>query len=251
MAKIVFTNPPTQPLIKQPKDTGPTSIPESFSPFSFTKPANPFANNNIKFKYDLNIADLASSLGINAEHLWKFWQNPVKTQFMKDTQDLIGGPGTTGLGNNTIGSFFGLPVFGRLSLSISNPNLSLNIYLDNCWVTITQKKNILKTPVNGYRGMIHEVLSIFDYDIKIEGLYAGEQPENYGPANSADQDMLQDLITIANWSSDVKIQHIITDKCNIQNILIDEIEFNQSKDYSNIIYFKITACDSSSLPIAY
>ena len=186
---INFTNPPPEPTPKQPKSgSGLIFDSTQLSPYNLPRgswnfPKNP--NPNIKFKYDLNIVDLAQEFGLNMDRLI----NPFHFSSLQQGGDMITVQGEQS--ELPTSSYFGLPVFGRLTLSVNTKNFTKSVDLDNCWVTINQKKNIIKTPVNGYRGTIHEILSIFDYDIKIEGIHAGETPENYGPLDTTKQEYLE------------------------------------------------------------
>jgi hypothetical protein len=208
-------------------------------------------NHNIKFKYDLNLADIAKHLGLNASQLIPYVMTPSQI----NRESLV----TQERASLPTGSQFGLPVFNQITLWPSNdPSVDIVKYakLNTAFITVNQKKNIIKTPVPGYRGTVKEILSIYDYDIKIEGIFAGNGPENYiagdasinvGPNN----DILNNLIWICNYAGDINIGSDYLQKYGITLISIDEAEFNQSKDYSNLIYYKITCCDSDILPIAY
>ena len=152
-------------------------------------------------------------------------------------------------------NIFGLPVFNTVYLEVINNNYVIDkkINLECCFVKVNQVKNMVKTPINGYRGTVKEILSIYDYDITLTGMIAGDKVESYlhkDPETLEDQ--LETLSWLCNYAGDLTIYNqYLQDYFNVNIVSVNDSTFEQSPNYSNIVFFTINACDSDIYPIAY
>jgi hypothetical protein len=204
--------------------------------------------NKIKYNYDLNLIDIANRFGLNYNTLFRYKMDPESFNKMKLKQ----------IEQQSLpqSSLFGLPIFNNIYLSIQDSanNIFKHINLDCAFITVNQTKNMVKTPISGYRGTIKEILSILDYDVKIEGIFSGDDYNSYDKVDNKlnDNDVFKSLVDICNYAGDVSIQNdFLINKFGINTISIDEVEFSQSHDYSNLIFYTISACDSDLFPISY
>ena len=98
-------------------------------------------------------------------------------------------------------------------------------------------------------------MSINGYNIKIDGLIAGDSPESYfsNDSSTLDNNRLATLINICNYSNDISIScdYLTNMFPTIEKISIENVDIYQSKDYSNIVTFTIEGYDSDILPISY
>ncbi len=138
-------------------------------------------------------------------------------------------------------SKLGTPVYSEVVIKkdsnviASSDSFSNNDFIrfDTCILTVTQQRNIIKTPIQGRNGTVKEYISDGDYQINIKGSIFGDAPDKMP------QKILKDSHTLfiepnELWIESDFIQSFGIQYCVIENYTIDQVEGSRSRVDFNI-----------------
>jgi hypothetical protein len=115
-----------------------------------------------------------------------------------------------------------------------------SIIFKSCLITIRQKKNIIKTEIQGRNGSIKEYISMGDYMITIEGLIVSE--ELFSPISfpKFEVDGFKEIMEFAGDSGQNNLD-IICPLVNkfAQKVVVDEYELKEIQGSINTLEFTI------------
>jgi len=138
-------------------------------------------------------------------------------------------------------SILGTPIYTRVVLKenidtqIGNDTAGVGyIKMDNAIVTVTQTKNIIKTPVQGRNGTIKEYISDGDYTIKVDAQILSPYPSVFP---TEELNYLNELLTIQN---EIVIDSDFVNLFNISYCVVETFDFNQVEGSRNKVNFSMT-----------
>ncbi len=148
-------------------------------------------------------------------------------------------------------SLFGTPVFSNLeikpfsydTLDGENIQIANGIIIDTVIFTVTQTKNIVKTPIQGRNGTVKEYVSDGDYLIEISGAIVS-------PDRTYPQTEVNELIQILKAPTAIPADSLISEYLNwfdIHSIVIESYDFPQTEGTRNQQEFRISAV--SDIPV--
>ena len=148
-------------------------------------------------------------------------------------------------------SMFGTPVFSNLeikpfsydTLDGENIQIANGIIIDTVIITVTQTKNIVKTPIQGRNGTVKEYVSDGDYLIEISGAIVS-------PDRTYPQTEVNELIQILKAPLAIPADSLISEYLNwfdIHSIVIESYDFPQTEGTRNQQEFRISAV--SDIPV--
>jgi hypothetical protein len=139
-------------------------------------------------------------------------------------------------------SWLGTPVFADLRLK-ADPNESDDdsLYMETVLITVSQEKNIIKTPVNGRNGTVKEYFSDGDFSITFEGAIVGRDPYAYP------ESPVKNLIRLMRQPNSIVAISPFLQLFGIYEIAVEDFDLNQIEGFQNMQRFMIHA--SSDLPI--
>lgn len=148
-------------------------------------------------------------------------------------------------------SLFGTPVFSNLefkpfsydTLDGENIQIANGIIIDTVIFTVTQTKNIVKTPIQGRSGTVKEYISDGDYLIEISGAIVS-------PDRTYPQSEVNELIQILKAPTAIPADSLISEYLNwfdIHSIVIESYDFPQTEGTRNQQEFRISAV--SDIPV--
>lgn len=113
------------------------------------------------------------------------------------------------------------------------------IELPNAMMRISGQKEILKTPLQGQRGTVKELINIDDYQITIRGLIIGEQPEY-------PEDMVKQLRKLYERNEAIELRCPISDiflvtpeREGFDKVVIEAIDFPEVNGTMNVRPYEI------------
>lgn len=144
----------------------------------------------------------------------------------------------------------GLPVYDDVTFPSGNyEDLQGNIIeyaglsLQNGRITITQRSNRIKTPVAGKNGTIKELISLGDYEVRIEtkltelaNVFPYDQAINWKNIKNS----TESIPVISKWLNDVY---------EVENLVIDDFQFNTIAGSINEVDLIITASSDDGFNI--
>jgi len=107
--------------------------------------------------------------------------------------------------------------------------------INDVLMTVSQQKNIIKTPVQGLNGTIKEYIADQDYRIRIEGGFYDSNPGKY-PAQS-----VADLIEFLKVSNPLKVSSSFLQRFSIHDIVIESYSVPEQRASRNTQLFIINA----------
>jgi len=146
--------------------------------------------------------------------------------------------------------FLDTPIYDRLLFptgsyidldgrEISYPAMSI----DTAVFRVSQRKNIVKTPIQGRNGTVKEYISDGDWEIDIRGHIDTEKNEY--PLYD-----LSRLVQISKVPQQVKIQSGFLNRVyDVFYVVIEEVVFNQKEGYVNSVPFTIKASSDYDLDV--
>lgn len=171
--------------------------------------------------YQINLVELSRQVfGVNAQPLSKYPEIDVR-----DEAEPIAS------------SLFGTPIFETLSYLVNGENIQFG---DSPIITVNKVKNIVKTKVQGRSGTVKEFISDGDYNVTIRGILSND--------NSDDKpyDLISQLNNLANINEAIEIQSRFLNKLGIFSIVIEQVQYMNSK-YVNFQPYQLIC--SSDIPI--
>lgn len=116
-------------------------------------------------------------------------------------------------------SWLGTPIFADVVLMDSNSGIILS--LETVLVEVRNKKNIVKTPVQGLTGTFKEFISNGDYEITIRGGLFNINPFQY-PKEAA-----TNLIKLCNAQNELHVQSDFLNLFDVYDLVIEDSRFIQ------------------------
>ena len=146
---------------------------------------------------------------------------------------------------------FGTPVFSNLeikpfsydTLDGENIQIANGIIIDTVLFTVTQTKNIVKTPIQGRNGTVKEYVSDGDYLIEISGAIVS-------PDRTYPQTEVNELIQILKAPLAIPADSLISEFLNwfdIHSIVVESYDIPQTEGTRNQQEFRISAV--SDIPV--
>ena len=145
-------------------------------------------------------------------------------------------------------SSLGTPVFAKLNLKggsykdakgnmIDFPSSAKeNLRMDTVLIEVSQRKNIVKTQLQGRDGTVKEYISDGDFDIVIRGIIVSEQPYDYP------NDEVQTLFSFLKAKSHIETAGTnFLDFFGIDRIVVEDYSFPQREGFWNSQAFEIRA----------
>lgn len=119
------------------------------------------------------------------------------------------------------------PVFSDLQFdNITLPNgaeITHIFPIDTVLFSVTQTKNIIKTPISGRDGTIKEYIGMGDYNINVKGVIAGGRGRY--PVEAVDN-----LLEFLNYNQSIKIySKYLNERFNIDEIVITDFDIAQDE----------------------
>ena len=112
-----------------------------------------------------------------------------------------------------LASILGTPIVMPLTLDgVRLPNEPL--------ISITGKKRIITTPIDGHNGSFKEFFANDDYRIVIRGIAVNEEEEEYYP-----EKIVRELRKLAEKPSALKVANKLLSYFNINQLVIEEYDF--------------------------
>lgn len=141
-------------------------------------------------------------------------------------------------------TYLGTQVYDQLIFPIDgNEEIGTTeeLVINDVLFRVTRPKLIVKTPVQGRKGRVKEIISLDDYQVEITGKIVGEFPQ-VRPVEK-----IRTLNAIESYEGSVAIAVNFLSIFNIDTIVIESITVEQREGYYNEVLFQITA--SSDEPI--
>lgn len=131
------------------------------------------------------------------------------------------------------------PVFSDLqfdNITLNNGVEVTHIYpIDTVLFSVTQTKNIVKTPINGRDGTIKEYVGMGDYNVNIKGIIAGQRGQY--PLDAVDN-----LMQFLTYNQSIKIySKYLNERFNIDEIVITDFDLKQDEGKYSQQSFEINA----------
>lgn len=125
-------------------------------------------------------------------------------------------------------SYLGTPVYSNLIFEANaNTPENTDIRIDTVVMTVTQLRNIVKTPIQGRDGTVKEYINNGDYQIECNGLIVSPQA-NVFPRN--DIEALNNLMTL---NSSIVVSSSFLNLFNISDVVVEEFSFAEQEGYRN------------------
>jgi hypothetical protein len=105
-------------------------------------------------------------------------------------------------------------------------------------INVSQKKNIVSTPVIGRNGSVHQYVSDGDYDIDIKGAIIEDTNELLN---------LAQLAEICKQNVPLKIYSDFLSLFGISNIIISSFKFNQKEGYEKLFICELQALSDNPI----
>lgn len=148
-------------------------------------------------------------------------------------------------------SYLGTPVFSNLEIKPFNyetldgqqVEISNGIIIDTVIFTVTQTKNIVKTPIQGRNGTVKEYISDGDFQIEISGAIVS-------PNSTYPETEVNELIEILKAPIPIPEDSLISEYLNwfgIHSIVVESYNFPQTEGFRNQQEFTISAV--SDIPV--
>lgn len=127
-------------------------------------------------------------------------------------------------------SLLGTPVFADVRFPRDGKS---DIILDTILVDVSQRKNIVTTPVQGRNGTVKEYISDGDYDVRIRGAIVNTGSNGY-PYGA-----VRDLHDLLSRSEALSIVADYLRLYNIYSVVVMSFNFPQQEGYQNTQLFEI------------
>ena len=184
----------------------------------------------------------------------------IKPKFMKvNAAEIAIEQGDTP--DNVKNKWLSMPVYDSLYINLtsytnSNPQVGTigetivvakkSYYFDKCLITVSQTKNIVKTPIVGRNGTVKEYVSDGDYEIKVQGMIVGKHA-NIRP----DIGELNALAAILDAPVALEVGSNFLDMFRISSMVVESYEMTQIEGTRNAIGFTMTCSSDEIKTIQY
>ena len=169
--------------------------------------------------------------------------NVVKSQLFAVPQNETDQPDRT--------SYFGTPVFSNIEIApfqydtLSGETIQIQngIIIDTVLITVTQSKNIVKTPIQGRNGTVKEYISDGDFQIDISGSIVSQNPEQYPETD------VNEFIQILKSPVAIEIVSEYLNWFDIQSVVVESYNFPQIEGVRNVQQFNVTAISDTPVEL--
>jgi hypothetical protein len=147
-------------------------------------------------------------------------------------------------------SVFGTPVFSNLEIEPFNYEtlegetieIKTGVRIDTVLFTVTQSKNIVKTPVQGRPGTVKEYISDNDYAIDVQGAIVGE-------TNNFPEQDVKEFIEICKAPIAIDFISEFLNLFGITSVVIEEYNFPQREGSRNIQEFTLRCVSDTPIEL--
>lgn len=162
---------------------------------------------------------------------------------------------------------FGLPIFDVLYFKAKSwtDNQGNNYTIGDgtsqymvstCLITVSQDRNIVRTPVQGRDGTVKEYISDGDFEINIKGMLASNHRDIFPQGNRLVQggtyEMgMQTLQDFRFCKESISVSSNILNYFNIRDIVIQSMKYTQQEGDRSIVPFEIQAYSDTTYNIKY
>lgn len=143
-------------------------------------------------------------------------------------------------------SYLGTPVYDQLIFPAEgNEEIQLinDLVINDVIFRVTRLKIIVKTPVQGRKGTVKELVTLGDYQIEIMGKIVSEYP------NQKPIDKLRELLKVESYEGNVSVAVKFLSAFDIETILIERIECTEERGFYNEIPFTIMAVSDDPIEL--
>lgn len=157
--------------------------------------------------------------------------------------------------NSVATSYLGTPIYDRLVLLTNNtglgsgiidPDTGLDKYtliLDEALITVSQTKNIVKTPINGRNGTVKEYISLGDYSISVQAFITSRNPNEF-PVEQLD---LFELY--ANLDRQINIESRFLEVFRVRSFVIESYRIGQQQGFRNRIPISLNCISDQDIEL--
>ncbi len=138
-------------------------------------------------------------------------------------------------------SALGTPVFDRLTLK--DPESGLSIDIDTVLFEVTQKRNVVATPVQGLDNSFKELISNGDYEILIKGVLVDINPQRFP------FDDMNTLIRLCSTGGELDCTSDFLSIFNIYHLVPTYPKFQQRLGAQNFQPFEITCLSDNPIEL--
>lgn len=140
-------------------------------------------------------------------------------------------------------SIFGTSIFE--SIALIDPETREPIYFEDApLVSVSQKKNIIKSEVTNRPGSVKEYISLDDYEIKIIGLLCNHN------GNALPFDKIEDLNNLLKSNQALEVESKLLNACGIFNIVVNNFEFKATGKFINVMPYEISAWSDNPIELS-
>lgn len=109
-------------------------------------------------------------------------------------------------------------------------------FIESVLIEVSQQRNIVKTIINGRNGSVKEFINNGDYSLKIQGFFATQNPDVYP------EEDVKVLVSYLEAPVSLKITNsFLNNYFNINQMVVEELKFEQVVGQRNIQFFTINA----------
>lgn len=152
-------------------------------------------------------------------------------------------------------SYLGTPIYSSLAFKALSgrdlDNLSPDqekiveegIELTEILLTVTQSKNIIRTPLNGRDGTVKEYISNGDYSISVEGFIVSEQPLK------KPTEQIKSLQTFLELKQSLDIGSEFLSQLGITQVVVNDYSFHEIQGSINQVALRISLWSDTEFKI--
>ena len=160
--------------------------------------------------------------------------SPIKYDANLEVIDSVEGIGS---------SVFNTTIFE--SIAIIDPTTNESIYFEDApLISVTQRKNIIRSEVTNRPGSVKEYISMDDYEIKIIGLLCNHA------GNALPFDKIEDLNNLLKSNQTLEIESRLLNACGIFNIVINSFDFKATGKFINVMPYEISAWSDNPIELS-
>lgn len=140
-------------------------------------------------------------------------------------------------------SIFGTTIFE--SIALIDPETGEPIYFEDApLVSVSQRKNIIRSEVTNRPGSVKEYISLDDYEIKIMGLLCNHD------GNALPFDKIEDLNNLLKSNQALEIESKLLNACGVFNIVVNNYEFKATGKFINVMPYEISAWSDNPIELS-
>lgn len=129
----------------------------------------------------------------------------------------------------------GTSLDNSLDVGAANGNSETFLRVDTCLITVTQTKNVVKTPIQGRNGTVKEYISDGDYDINIKGVIISPYPMLYP------RDEVNILIELMKLQKQIPVASEFLSLFDIEAMVVESYTISEKLGSRNEVPFEINA----------